>query len=127
MKKRTRTIQLSLETEKFKSKIQNKDFTLRAIRVSSGHRIRRSRYSSLSDVEFVELQARNTIGGQSATLYIPAKNIDSIIRALQEVRPPLNQLMFADVIEESEAESKKLIAKLQLNVTGKSAYRKEVL
>jgi len=135
MKRKTRTIKMAEETQKFKSKTnERKNFILDTIRVSSGHRLKihnwgTDEYGNSCDevTEFIEFQARNTNKGQAATLYIPLKNIDSLIRALSEVRPPARQLVFGDLIEDSEEESKKLIVKLQLNATDKSAFKKEIV
>ncbi len=120
------------ETRQFKSKLKNgsKNFILDAIKVSSGHRIRhRGEYiENLSDnrtTEFIELQARNTNKGQDATLYIPVKNIDKLIAALQEVRPPQQQLHFGDIVEDTlDAQEKFLIERLHEN-SFNTIFRKE--
>lgn len=124
------------ETQKFKSKLKNgsKNFILDAIRVSSGHRLKTHTWGTddygnpCDDItEFIELQARNTNKGQAATLYIPVKDLDAVIKALQEVTPPGKQLCFGDLIEENNSANSRLIAKLKLNATNKSVFRKGVI
>lgn len=132
MKRKTRTIKMAEETRKFKSKLKNgsKNFILDTIKVSSGHRIRHGgTYDpDLRDnrtTEFVELQARNTNKGQDATLYIPAKNLDRLIKALQEVRPPLPQLCFGELVADIEDDKDRFLAQKLTDGEIENICRKE--